>query len=158
MHTNHSSLCFVVLQYSWLICCPLCHCGYIYCQYSDAIMGVIASEMTRLAIVCSPVYSGADQRKDQNSASLAFVRGIPRCRWIPRTMASNADNYSIWWCHHDLTHWPWQIWIWNILVSDILNIPCGNSIGWVQCIYTMKPTVNDTVFFLSWHSKCLEIS
>ena len=30
-------------------------------------------------------YSGADQRKHQSSASLAFVRGILRDRWIPRT-------------------------------------------------------------------------
>ena len=30
-------------------------------------------------------YSGTDQRKHQSSASLAFVRGIHRDRWIPRT-------------------------------------------------------------------------
>ena len=34
--------------------------------------------------------SGADQRKYQSSASLAFVRGI---HWWP-------ENDSIWWCHH----------------------------------------------------------
>ena len=33
----------------------------------------------------STVYSGADKRKYQSSASLAFVRGIHRDRWIPRT-------------------------------------------------------------------------
>ena len=32
----------------------------------------------QLTIVYSSVYSGADQRKHQSSASLAFVRGIPR--------------------------------------------------------------------------------
>ena len=31
------------------------------------------------------VYSDADQRKHQSSASLAFVRGIHLDRWIPRT-------------------------------------------------------------------------
>ena len=31
------------------------------------------------------VYSDADQRKHQSSASLAFVWGIHRDRWIPRT-------------------------------------------------------------------------
>ena len=41
-------------------------------------MGVIASQVTSLAIVYSAVYSGADQRKHQSSASLAFVRGIHR--------------------------------------------------------------------------------
>ena len=38
-----------------------------------------ASQITSLTIVYSPVYSEADQRKHQNSASLAFVRGIHRC-------------------------------------------------------------------------------
>ena len=38
-----------------------------------------------LTVVCSTVYSGADQRKHQSSASLAFVQGIHRDRWIPRT-------------------------------------------------------------------------
>ena len=48
------------------------------CHYSDIIMGSIASQITSLTIVYSSVYSGADQRKDQNSASLAFVQGIHR--------------------------------------------------------------------------------
>ena len=33
----------------------------------------------------STVYSGADQRKHQSSASLSFVRGIIGDRWISRT-------------------------------------------------------------------------
>ena len=39
-------------------------------------MGVMASQITSLMIVYSTVYSGADQRKHQSSASLAFVRVI----------------------------------------------------------------------------------
>ena len=46
--------------------------------YSDAIMSATASLITGDSIVCSTVYSGADQRKHQSSASLAFVRGIHR--------------------------------------------------------------------------------
>ena len=45
-------------------------------HYNDAIMGAIASQITSLMIVYSIVYSDADQRKYQSSASLAFVRGI----------------------------------------------------------------------------------
>ena len=45
---------------------------------SDVIMGAMASQITSLTIVCSTVYSGADQRKYQSSASLAFVMGIHR--------------------------------------------------------------------------------
>ena len=38
----------------------------------------VTSLWARIAIVYSTVYSGADQRKHQSSASLAFVRGIHR--------------------------------------------------------------------------------
>ena len=41
-------------------------------------MGAIASQNTSLTIVYSIIYSDADQRKHQSSASLAFVRGIHR--------------------------------------------------------------------------------
>ena len=41
-------------------------------------MDAIASQITSLTIVYSTVYSDADQRKHQSSASLAFVRGIHR--------------------------------------------------------------------------------
>ena len=43
-------------------------------HYSDVIMGTMASQITSLTIVYSTVYSGADQRKRQSSASLAFVK------------------------------------------------------------------------------------
>ena len=39
-------------------------------------MDTMASEITSLTIVYLTVYSDADQRKHQSSASLAFVRGI----------------------------------------------------------------------------------
>ena len=41
-------------------------------------MSAMASQITNLTIVYSSVYSGADQRKHQSSAALAFVRGIHR--------------------------------------------------------------------------------
>ena len=47
-------------------------------HYSDVIMGMMASQITSLTIVCSTVYSGADQRKHQSLASLAFAQGIHR--------------------------------------------------------------------------------
>ena len=39
-------------------------------------MDMMASQITSLTIVYSTVYSGADQRNNQSSSSLAFVRGI----------------------------------------------------------------------------------
>ena len=48
--------------------------------YSDIIMNVTPSHIIGVSIICSAVCSGADQRKYQSSASLAFVRGI---HWSP---------------------------------------------------------------------------
>ena len=59
------------------ICAPTIH-------YADVIMTTMASQITSLTVVYSIVYSLADQRKHQSSASLAFVWGIHRDRWIPR--------------------------------------------------------------------------
>ena len=47
-------------------------------QYSDVIMTTMASQITSLAFVYSIVYSCADLRERQRSASLAFVRRIHR--------------------------------------------------------------------------------
>ena len=56
---------------------PSWNCGGLL-HYSDVIMGTMASQITSFAIVYSTVYSGANQRKHQSPASLAFVRGIHR--------------------------------------------------------------------------------
>ena len=45
-------------------------------QYSEVIMGTMASQITSLTIVYSTVYAGADQRKHEFSTSLAFVQVI----------------------------------------------------------------------------------
>ena len=61
-------------------------------------MDAIASRITSLTIIYSTVYSDADQRKHQSSASLAFVRGIHRWplnyphKWpVTRTMLPFDD-------------------------------------------------------------------
>ena len=61
-------------------------------------MVAIASQITSLAIVYSAVYSDADQRKHESSASLAFVWGIHRDRWIPRTKGQLRGK-----CFHSMT-------------------------------------------------------
>ena len=50
----------------------------IITHYNDVIIGAMASQITSLTIVYSTVYSDADQRQHESSASLAFVRGIHR--------------------------------------------------------------------------------
>ena len=47
-------------------------------HYSDVIMDAMPSQITGVSIVCSTDGSGADQRKHQSSASLAFMQGIHR--------------------------------------------------------------------------------
>ena len=61
-------------------------------HYNDVIMGTMASQITSLTIV----YSGADQ------GNIKAPRHWPLCgEFTPAQMASNAENSSIWWRHHD---------------------------------------------------------
>ena len=69
-------------------------------HYADVIMTTIASQITSLTVVYSTVYSDANQRKHQSSASLAFVWGIHRDRWIPRTKGQLRGK-----CFHLMTSW-----------------------------------------------------
>ena len=65
-------------------------------------MGAIVSHITSLTTVYSFVYSDADQRKHQSTASLAFAGNSPGTGEFPAHMASNAENVSIWWRHRIL--------------------------------------------------------
>ena len=56
-------------------------------------MTMMASQVTSRTVVYSTVYSDPDQRKHQSSASLAFVWGIHRDRWIPRTKDQLRGKY-----------------------------------------------------------------
>ena len=58
-------------------------------------MGVMASQITSLTVVYSTVYSGADHRKHQNSASLSFVREIPHKWPVTRKMFPFDDIIMI---------------------------------------------------------------
>ena len=57
---------------------PLTRVIEISTHYSDVIMDTMTSQITSLTIIYSTAYSGADQRKQQSSGSLTFVRGIHR--------------------------------------------------------------------------------
>ena len=71
-------------------------------HYTDVILSVMASKITSLAIIYSTVYSGADQRKHQSSASLAFARGIRRSPVTSPHEGQWRGKVSIWWCHLSL--------------------------------------------------------
>ena len=82
-------------------------------HYSDVTMTTMASQVTSLTVVYSFVYSDADQRKHQSSASLAFVWGIHRDRWIPRTKGQLRGK-----CSHLMT----SSWFSHSLVLNIEEI------------------------------------
>ena len=119
IHVNFISMCFVYLCLnttrvffrrtrflitfivtSCIVVSMWCVCKSFFLHYIDVIMTTMASQITSLTVVYSTVYSDADQRKHQSSASLAFVWGIHRDRWIPRTKGQLRGNVSISWRHH----------------------------------------------------------
>ena len=81
-------------------------------------MGRVASQITSLTIVYLTIYSDADQRKHQSSASLAFLWGIHReplnspHKWpVTRKMFPFDDVImSLTLSKHSIQHqsWPWQ--------------------------------------------------
>ena len=95
----------------------------MYQDYSDFIMGVVTSPITSLTIVYSTVYSGADQRKHQSSASLAICAGnSPVTGEFPAQMTSNVENVSIWWRHHEIIAIvllvQWKTVVFKILINS----------------------------------------
>ena len=75
------------------------------CHYNVVLISLIVCQITSLPIVYSIVYSDADQRKHQSSASLAFVRGIHREPVNSRTKGQYRGK-----CFHLMT----SSWISNI--------------------------------------------
>ena len=108
------------LQMAWLEICAREH-------YNDVIMTTIASQITSLTVVYSTVYSDADQRKHQSSASLAFVWGIHRDRWIPRTNGQLCGK-----CFHLMTS-SWAREVTNPLVSLLLAGSLSHSDDELWC-------------------------
>ena len=115
-------------------------------HYNDVIMSKIASQITSLTIVYSTFYSGPDQTKHQSSASLAFVRGIPRTNdrwrgqcfdlmtsswftWHMFTINGRYNTYIIARCRlywHGLS--GFRAWISNFIMEDTCSQPSGNSV------------------------------
>ena len=102
--------------------------------YSDVIMRVMASQINGVSIVYSTVCSGADQRKHQSSASLAFVRGIHR--WpvnsphkgpVTRKMFSFDDVIMatrLWLCRNGIIR-NWGLLQYMIYVWNSYAVPCA---------------------------------
>ena len=92
-------------------------------HYSAVIMSMMASQINSLTIVYSTVYSGADQRKHQSSASLAFVRGIHRCpvnsphKWPVTRKIFPFDDVIMWSFFNRSLTWiiVWWSMVWQYL-------------------------------------------
>ena len=103
-------------------------------------------------IVYSTVYSDADQRKHQSSASLAFVRGIHRGpvnsphKWpVTRKM-----NVSIWWRHHKMC------WLRLWLMEPIWSQGFVNHHD--ECIqFGRTPQQIPDVPWHPWHAQCFVV-
>ena len=94
-------------------------------HYDDVRMGATASQITSFTIVFSIVYSDADQRKHQSSASLAFVRGIHRGpvnfphKWLVTRKMFPFDDVIMWYRKANMT-----------LSMPIMMLPyCTKSFG-----------------------------
>ena len=118
---------------NWNSLIPITHRSVEYtvgCRYNAVQYYVVT-------IVYSTVYSGADQRKHQSSASLAFVRGI--CGYpkgpvmtgeFPAQRAGNAENVFMWLRRHDstkphcicLVSWHWANCFTNTLFEKRITI------------------------------------
>ena len=92
--------------------------GYGHIHHNDVIMSAMAPQIT---IVYSTVYSGADQRKCQSSALLAFVRGI--YRWPVNSPHKGPVTRTM---------FPFDDVIMDVLMKT--DVTC-------TCLYGIKPSV-----------------
>ena len=79
-------------------------------HYIDVIMSGMASPIISVSIVYSTVCSGVDQRKILKLRVTGLCAGnSPVTGHFPAQRASNSENVSIGWRHHELpssvTHW-----------------------------------------------------
>ena len=97
-------------------------------HYGDVIMDTMASRITSITIVYSTLYSGADQRQHQSSASLAFVQGIHRepvnslNKWpVTRKMFPFDDVIMQW--QNSIPEMR-MLSSWHHPISEINMVPC----------------------------------
>ena len=76
-------------------------------HYSDVIIGAMASQITSVAIVYSTVYSGRSKKTSKLRVTGLCAGNSPATGEFPAQMASNAENVSIWWRHHNV-HISWS--------------------------------------------------
>ena len=112
-------------------------------HYGDVIMAVMASQITSLIIVYSKVYWGAKK------TSKLLVTGLcagnsPETGAFPAQMASNTENVSIWWRHHDSSPrwvWHWMSFMKSSLIWVLITRSWHGSIFCVAALCEENPPV-----------------
>ena len=113
-------------------------------HYCDVIMGALAFQITSFMAVYSTVYADVDQRKYESSVWNSSVTGE-----FPTQRASNAENVSIWWHHHE-----WRVLI--MLINSVLLKQSNNvSKSFLYVSDTCQPIHNwwtyvQDVFVKDW--------
>ena len=75
---------------------------YSYEHYCDVIMSAMTSPITGVSIIITTVCSGADKKNPSKLCVTGLSEGnLPVTREFPAQKASNVENVSIWWCHHE---------------------------------------------------------
>ena len=121
-------------------------------HHTDVIMGSLASQITSLTIVCSMVYSGANQSKHQSSASLAFVWGIhrgpvnsPHKGPVTRKMFPFDDvimnNHA-----SKTSNFPWRGYLWSKIDGHLAIPVARNGKRTMQLIPHWGRDKTDTIF------------
>ena len=113
-------------------------------HYADVIMTTMASQITSLTVVYSIVYSDADQNKHQSSASLVFVWGIHRDRWIPRTKGQLRGK-----CFHLMTSSCWY----SVCITWISREAPNLQTGTYKYTDKVGPTDKDEPWLMSQEYK-----
>ena len=124
------------------------------CHYNDIIMGAMASPINSLTIVNLAVYSGADQRKHQSSASLAFVWGIHR--W-----PVNSTHKGL--VTREMSHLMTSLWMVIIIrkgvpLTQCLRLTTSTEIysKCIECWAEMFRTMFQHVFITEgFHCRCI---
>ena len=127
----------IINMYVWISpLSPFCVARSRWVHYCGVIMVANASQITRLTIVYSAVYSDAHQRKQQSSAS-------PVPGEFPAQMASYAEKVSIWGRHHVNENKLFGYGIYVLLI----RVWCMSQIGLNVLCYSCHVYFSD---FVSW--------
>ena len=91
-------------------------------HYNDVIMSLMVSEITSLMIIYSAVYSRRSKKTWKLRVSGLCVGNSPVTCEFPTQRVSNAENVSIWWCHHEISIMASQITGHSTVYKNLLRL------------------------------------